>query len=307
MTLSVVIPAFNEEEVLEESYRRIVSVLDGEKIEYELIFVNDGSRDKTLEILNKMSEKDTHVKVIDFSRNFGHQVAISAGMDNSSGDAVVIIDADLQDPPEVIPEMLKKWREGYEVVYGRRKKRDGETIFKKVTAKMFYRFMSSLSNSDMPLDTGDFRLIDRKVCDAMRNLNEHNRYVRGLIGWMGFKQTGVEFDRAARFAGETKYSLKHMLRLAGNGIFSFSAKPLKLPLLLSILMLFAALGIIICKFIFSVPFIGSLGVIFTNLIIGACICLAIGIIGEYISRITDEVRGRPYYIISNKINFKEEE
>ena len=225
---SVVIPVYNEELVVAETYRRLKSVMEPLGELYELIFVNDGSRDGTSEILSVICESDSNVRLIEFSRNFGHQAAITAGMDYSCGKAVAIIDADLQDPPELIPKMIEKWQEGYDVVYGVRIQRQGETLFKKATSILFYRMLKRIAEVDMPLDTGDFRLIDRKVCDALKKVNEKNRYVRGLISWLGFRQTGIEYTRERRFAGKTKYPLKKMLRFAFDGIASFSYKPLKL-------------------------------------------------------------------------------
>jgi len=211
--VSVVVPMYNEEEVIMETYKRLKSVMDGTGETYELIFVNDGSRDKTRDLASAICYKDKNVKLIDFARNFGHQVAISAGMDNSCGDAVVVIDADLQDPPEVIPQMMAKWREGYDVVYGKRLKREGDSFFKKFTAKVFYRTLNKMTDTEIPVDTGDFRLIDRKVCDALKNsISEKNRYVRGIISWLGFRQTAVSFERQERFAGETKYPFKKMVK-----------------------------------------------------------------------------------------------
>ncbi|MCH5138986.1 glycosyltransferase family 2 protein, partial [Clostridiaceae bacterium UIB06] len=226
--LSIIVPVFNEEEVVMETYRRLTKIVRGIEENYEIVFVNDGSFDSTSYKIKKICNKDYHVKLINFSRNFGHQAAITAGMKCSRGKAIIVIDADLQDPPEVIIEMVKKWREGYKVVYGKRISREGETIFKKVTAKLFYRFLNYFSDIKIPTDTGDFRLIDRKVCNVMNGLPEHNRYIRGLVTWVGFSQTGVEFVREKRLAGETKYPLKKMIRFSLDAITSFSSKPLKL-------------------------------------------------------------------------------
>lgn len=208
MKYSIVVPLYNEEEVILESFKRLKQVMDKTGESYELLFVNDGSQDKTEELAAKLANEHKEVKLISFSRNFGHQIAITAGMDAASGEAIVVIDADLQDPPEVILQMIEKWKEGYEVVYGQRIKRKGETFFKKFTAKLFYRILKSMTSVDIPVDTGDFRLIDRKVCDAMKSLTEKNRYVRGLVSWVGFKQCAVTYVRDERFAGETKYPLK---------------------------------------------------------------------------------------------------
>lgn len=224
---SIVVPVYNEEPVIQTTYQRLKEVMDQTKEHYELIFVNDGSKDRSIEILREQSLIDPRVKIIDFSRNFGHQIAITAGMDYAEGNAIAVIDADLQDPPELILDMIEQWKEGYDVVYAVRTKRKGETFFKKQTASMFYRLLRSVTDIDIPLDTGDFRLLDRKVCDEMKRLKEKNPFVRGLVSWVGFKQTAVEYERDERLAGETKYPLKKMLKLSMDGITTFSHKPLK--------------------------------------------------------------------------------
>ena len=227
--LSIVIPMYYEEEVAEECYNRMTKVCNSiQNYEYEIIFVNDGSQDKTLSILETIAKKDKNVKIISFSRNFGHQCAVTAGLKYVTGDAIVIIDADLQDPPELIPEMLKLWEQGNEVIYGKRKKRDGESKFKLLTASMFYKTLNALSDVDIPKDTGDFRLVDRKVVDVINSLPEHNKFLRGLFSWVGYKQYAYEYERKERFAGKTKYPLKKMLKLAADGIIGFSTKPLKI-------------------------------------------------------------------------------
>ena len=253
--VSVVIPMYYEEEVANECYNRMKKVLDElEKYDYELIFVNDGSKDKTLNILEEIAKKDEKAKVISFSRNFGHQAAVTAGLKFVTGDAIVIIDADLQDPPELIPEMLKLWEDGNEVIYGKRKTREGESHFKLFTAKMFYKTLNALSDVEIPKDTGDFRLVDRKVIDTINQLPEHNKFLRGLFSWVGYKQTAFEYERKERFAGKTKYPLKKMLKLASDGIISFSTKPLKLVGILgmlSILISFIVLIYSIVSYIFK--------------------------------------------------------
>ena len=234
--VSLVIPMYFEELVAEECYNRVASVLKNLiNYEYEIVFVNDGSKDKTLEILEKIAENDKNVKVISFSRNFGHQAAVTAGLKETTGDAVVIIDADMQDPPELIPEMLKLWEAGNEVIYGQRKTREGESAFKLMTAKMFYKTLNVLSDVDIPQNTGDFRLVDRKVVDKMNSLPEHNKFLRGLWSWLGYKQYAFEYERKKRVAGKTKYPLKKMLKLASDGIISFSSKPIKLVGLLGMI------------------------------------------------------------------------
>lgn len=308
---SIVVPMFNEELVIEESYKRLKSVMDGLKEAYEIVFVNDGSRDKTGDIIRGICEKDPNVKLVDFSRNFGHQIAITAGMDHTVGQAIVVIDGDLQDPPEVIADMAAKWREGYDVVYGKRASREGETFFKKFTAKMFYRFLRRMTDVDIPVDTGDFRLIDRKVCDALKQVNEHNRYIRGLISWLGFKQTGVEFHREKRFAGETKYPLKKMIKFATDGIASFSLKPLKLATTLGALLVFVCcfyLLVALVQKIFGWGVIpGWAPVLAVSLFFNGITLLVLGIMGEYIGRIYDEAKGRPLYIVRELKNIKPED
>lgn len=301
-TVSVVVPVYNEEAVIMETHRRLLEVLEGLKESFEVIYVNDGSRDSTMSCLKNICTGDGRFKAIDLSRNFGHQTAITAGMSESSGDAVVIIDADLQDPPELIGEMLKKWREGFDVVYGRRTKRMGETRFKKATASLFYRFLNMMTNIKLPVDSGDFRLIDRRICDLLCDMPEHNRYVRGLIAWLGFKQTEVRYVRDARFAGETKYPFSKMLKLCFDAVFSFSYKPLCLA------MPFAAVTAVV-SLIFIVLgaavhdgelwlFAGVL------LLFLAGVLLSIGIIGGYIGRIYEELKARPLFIIRERIGFK---
>ena len=225
-TYSVVVPVFNEEEVIEEFYKRLVSVMDSVQESYEIIFVNDGSKDRSLEIMKELHFKDKNVKIINFSRNFGHQIAITAGMDYSLGEAVIIIDVDLQDPPELITEFIKKWKEGFEVVYGTREKREGESIFKKITASIFYRILEKITEIKIPVDAGDFRLIDIKVVNSLKEIREKSRFMRGLTTWTGFNQIGVLYKREKRFAGHTKYSLKKMLKFAFDAVFSFSNFPL---------------------------------------------------------------------------------
>ncbi|MDS0525972.1 glycosyltransferase family 2 protein [Clostridium sp. SHJSY1] len=304
---SVVVPLYNEELVVSESYKRLKEVMDSTNEEYEIIFVNDGSKDKTAELTKDICSKDSRIKFISFSRNFGHQLAITAGMDNSSGKAVIVIDADLQDPPEVMLEMIKKWKEGYEVVYGKRIKRKGETFFKKVTAKIFYRTLSSMTDIDIPVDTGDFRLIDRKVCDALKKVPERNRYVRGLVSWLGFKQAGVEFIREDRFAGETKYPLKKMIKFATDAITSFSYKPLKIGTylggLVSAFSFLYLLFILFQKMFTNSTVPGWTSIIGISLFFNGVMFMMLGIIGEYVGRIYDEAKGRPLYIIGEKKGF----
>ena len=227
--VSVVIPMYYEQEVVDVCYKRVKKVLDElkEKYEHEIIFINDGSKDKTLDILQDIAKVDKNVKIISFSRNSGHQAAVTAGLKYVTGDAIIIIDADLQDPPELIPDMIEKWEQGYEVIYGKRKKRNGESAFKLLTAKAFYTTLNKLSDVDIPGDTGDFRLVDKKVVDVINSLPEHNKFLRGLFSWVGFEQYEYEYERKERYAGKTKYPLKKMLKLASDGIIGFSTKPIK--------------------------------------------------------------------------------
>ncbi|MFD2705774.1 glycosyltransferase family 2 protein [Salibacterium lacus] len=298
---SVVIPMYNEEEVIQETYRRLKKVMDEIGESYELLFINDGSQDSTLEIIKEYARWDKKVKLIEFSRNFGHQVAISAGMDFANGNAVIVIDADLQDPPELIKDMTDQWKDGYEVVYAKRTKRKGETAFKRATAFLFYRLLKSLTEIDIPVNTGDFRLIDRKVCDQMKQLHEKNRFVRGLVSWVGFNQTVVEYERDERLHGESKYPIKKMLKLSLDGITSFSYKPLKLASFAGVLLSLAGflymLVVIYQKLFTDSTVTGWSSVIVIQLLFFGFVLSILGVIGEYIGRIYDESKGRPIYIV----------
>ena len=304
---SVVVPIYFEEEVLPDTYRRISQVMDGLGEPWELICVNDGSQDRSLPMLLEMRARDPRVKIVDFSRNFGHQVAITAGTDFAEGDAVIIIDADLQDPPEVIPDLVAKWREGYEVVYAGRAERVGETAFKLWTASLFYRLLRRVSEVDIPVDTGDFRLMDRRVVLAMRGLREKHRFMRGLSSWVGFKQIGVDYRRLERFAGETKYPLRKMLRLTGDAITSFSYLPLRLSTgfgfflaLLSLIGIAITIGLRLSG---NNAFFGQATTLVAVLLLGGIQLIFLGILGEYLGRIYDEVKGRPLYVISKAYGF----
>ena len=300
--ISIVIPMYYEEQVAEECYKRVTGVIkEIKEYDYEIIFINDGSKDKTLEILENISKEDRKVKIISFSRNFGHQAAVTAGLKYVTGDTVVIMDADLQDPPELIPDMLKKWEEGYEVIYGKRKTRDGESAFKLFTAKAFYTTLNKLSDVEIPRDTGDFRLVDRKVVDVINALPEHNKFLRGLFSWVGFKQYAYEYERKERFAGKTKYPLKKMLKLAQDGILSFSTKPLKIVGGLGILSVIISIAILlysILSFAFSwnnlTP--GWTSLMCTITFLGGVILISLWMIGEYIARIYDETKQRPHIL-----------
>lgn len=306
--ISVIVPMYFEELVAEECYRQLTKTLENKEFDYELVFVNDGSKDKTEEILLNLAKADNKVKVINFSRNFGHQTAVTAGIFNAAGDAIVIIDADLQDPPALILNMVKLWEKGYDVVYGKRKKRSGETIFKLITAKYFYKFLNYMSDIDIPKDTGDFRLIDRKVAEVFKQMPERNRFVRGMMSWIGFNQTFVEYERDARFAGETKYPLKKMLKFASDGIIGFSTKPLKLVSSLGMFSMVLAIVIflytVISKFINHAAVSGWTSIISLIAFFGGVQLLSLGIVGEYIARIYEESKNRPLYIIKSKINFE---
>ncbi|MGB3890920.1 MAG: glycosyltransferase family 2 protein [Priestia megaterium] len=301
---SIVVPVYNEEEVIHETYRRLTEVMRSTKEAYELLFVNDGSRDRTAEIIKEYSEQDPAVVLLDFARNFGPQIAITAGMDYARGEAVVVIDADLQDPPELILEMIEKWKQGFDVVYAKRTKRKGETYFKKQTAAMFYRFLRAMTDIDIPLDTGDFRLLDRKVCNQMNSIQEKNRFVRGLVSWVGFKQTAVEYERDERLAGESKYPLKKMLKLSMDGITSFSYKPLKLAsyagVTLSGIGFIYLLVVLYLKLFTDSTITGWSSLIVIQLFFSGIILIILGMIGEYIGRIYDETKNRPLYIVREK-------
>ena len=297
MEISVIVPSFNEEKNVPLICERLTSTLSQISDDYEIIFVNDCSKDNTLEVIKQLSKKDSHVKYISFSRNFGHQIAVSAGLDLCKGEAVVIIDADLQDPPELILEMYKK----YKVVYARRKSREGETWFKKITAKLFYRFLSAMTSIEIPVDVGDFRLVDKVIVKHLRNMPEKSKYIRGQISWIGYKQTFVEYHRDARLYGKTNYPLKKMLRLAFDGITAFSDKPLKMAsaigILSAIISLLAIIYALFSHFIFDSVVSGWTSLIISVLFIGGVQLITIGIIGEYIARINNDVRNRPLYII----------
>ncbi len=292
---------YNEEAVIEETYRRLKRVMKDANGTYELLFINDGSQDKCADIIKQYMIGDKTVKLIDFSRNFGHQIAITAGMDYANGDAVIIIDADLQDPPELILQMIEKWKEGYEVVYAKRMKRKGETWFKKWSASTFYRVLRASTDIDIPVDTGDFRLMDQKVCKEMRKINENNRFVRGLVSWIGFRQIAIEYVRDERVAGETKYPLKRMVKLCLDGILSFSYKPLKLAIYSGLLL--SSSGFLYFIYVLYLTLFteatmkGWPSIISIMLIFNGFMLFMLGVIGEYIGRIYDETKGRPLYIV----------
>lgn len=305
---SIVAPCWNEEGNLPELYRRVTEVMDQTGEPWELVLINDGSTDRTPQIMRELHAADRRVHIVDFARNFGHQLAVTAGMDYAQGDAVILIDSDLQDPPELILEMIKKWKAGYEVVYAVREERKGETWFKLMTAKLFYRLIYRITDVDIPLDTGDFRLMDRKVVQQMRNMKEHHRFIRGMTSWVGFKQTGVTYVREERFAGETKYPLRKMVRFAITAITGFSIFPLQLAtfmgFFIAILSALFIVGAIIARLSGGQAFAGQATTLVMVLFLGAIQLISLGIIGEYLGRIYDEVRGRPLYVVNETIGFE---
>jgi len=309
LVLSVVVPCFNEEEIIGDANRRLRVVLEQAPLDFEIIYVDDGSSDSTPEILRRLQESDDRVRVVRFSRNFGHQMAITAGLEHASGDAVVVIDADLQDPPEVILEFVQRWMDGYDVVYGVRAEREGETAFKLWTAKAFYRCIARLSDTRIPLDTGDFRLMDRRVVNALLGMPERDRFVRGMVSWLGFSQVGVSYRREARSAGTTKFSFFKMLRFAMDGIFSFSVLPLRIATWTG----FAASGVAILGIVIAVVerLLGMHGLVkgWTSMLtavlfIGGVQLICIGIIGEYVGRIYGESKQRPLYVMRERLGFE---
>jgi dolichol-phosphate mannosyltransferase len=308
--ISIVVPCFNEQEVFVETNRRLNSVmsqLPNDLYQYEIIYVNDGSTDQTLSLIKQALSEDKHLKCLSFSRNFGHQIAITAGLDACKGDAAVVIDADLQDPPSVILEMIKQWEQGYDVVFGKRKDREGESSFKLLTAKYFYKLINRLSDVDIPRDTGDFRLMDRNALNQFLLMRESYRFVRGMVAWIGFNQTFVEYDRESRFAGQTKYPLKKMLRLASDAILSFSNTPLKIATFVGFITSIAAfIGIIYSLYVrlFTKSWVdGWAFLMIAILLIGGIILIVLGVIGEYVGRIYGEIKHRPLYIVKDKMGF----
>jgi glycosyltransferase involved in cell wall biosynthesis len=307
--LSIVVPCFNEEEVLRSTNRRLVGVLEQLPLKFEILYVDDGSTDGTAEMLRELQALDDRIRVIRFSRNFGHQMAITAGLEHAAGDAVAIIDADLQDPPEVLADFVAKWMEGFQVVYGVRTERDGETAFKLWTAKIFYRTMGNLSDTEIPLDTGDFRLLDRRVVDALLAMPERDRFVRGMVSWLGFSQAAVPYHRAARAAGVTKFSFFKMVKFATDGIVSFSILPLRLATWVG----FAASGIALVGVLITVVerlmgveglVKGWASVLVAILFIGGVQLICMGIIGEYVGRIYGESKRRPLYVVRERLGFE---
>jgi dolichol-phosphate mannosyltransferase len=301
--LSIVVPLYNEEANVEALYQRLKAVVDTMGVSYQFVFINDGSRDRTLALVHELSRRDCHVCYIDLSRNFGHQIAVTAGLDNCTGSAVVIIDADLQDPPELIPQLYAKLLTGYEVVYAKRLSRPGENAAKLMTAKLFYRTLASITNVSIPVDTGDFRIISRKVVEALKLMPEQNKFLRGQISWIGFRQTFVEYDRAQRAGGETGYTYGKMLRLAIDGITAFSDFPLKLASLSGFVV--SGISFLVMLYTLYARFItheyqpGWASLMISILFLGGVQLIAIGIIGEYIGRLSANVRQRPLYLVAD--------
>jgi dolichol-phosphate mannosyltransferase len=310
-TFTIIAPIFNELESIPELYSRVRDVMDQTGEPWELILVDDGSTDGSTEVIRKLADNDPRVRPVIFARNFGHQIAVTAGIDYSRGDAVVIIDADLQDPPEVILNLIEKWREGYEVVYAVREEREGESWFKKTTASLFYRLIFKITDVDIPLDTGDFRLIDKKVVAVMKQMREKHRFLRGMSAWVGFKQIGVKYKRKPRYAGETKYPLNKMIKLALNAITSFSYFPLQVATYIG----FIAAGlsvltipiVVVLRLTTGTALLGQATTLIIVLFLGGVQLISLGIIGEYIGRIYDEAKGRPLYIVAEAPEKQEED
>lgn len=308
-TFSIIAPVYNEKDCLATLFTRVKDVMDTTGEPWELVIIDDGSHDGSTEIIRKLGEEDPRVRPVIFARNFGHQIAVTAGLDYARGKAVIIIDADLQDPPEVMLDLIAKWREGFEVVYAVRSEREGESWFKLATASLFYRLIFRITDVKIPLDTGDFRLMDRKVVNVMNSMRERHRFLRGMSAWVGFRQVGVPYKRAARMAGVTKYPLKKMLRLALNAITSFSYVPLQLATYLGFItagMAIIAIPVVITmRAIGSQAFFGQASTLIAVLFLGGVQLISLGIVGEYIGRIYDEVKGRPLYIVSQAPEDKE--
>lgn len=301
MKISVIVPLFNEAQTLPELYQRLTTVVSQISEEYEIVFVNDYSQDQTLSLLKQLAEKNPHIRYVSFSRNFGHQIAVCAGLDVATGEVLIIIDGDLQDPPELIPTLYQKYLEGYNVVYAKRMIRKGESFFKIATAKIFYRLLASMTSIKIPLDVGDFRLIDRKVLNQLKKMNEQQKFLRGQIAWVGFRQTAVPYERDSRQYGTTGYTFKKMLRLAMDGLTSFSDIPLKIATILglfaSVVSCFLFFYALFSKYILQHAIDGWTSLMTTIVFIGGVQLFCIGIIGEYISRIYQDVRKRPLYIV----------
>jgi dolichol-phosphate mannosyltransferase len=299
---SIIAPIFNESGNIQELYRRLKEVLDTNGESWEIIMVDDGSTDESADLIRRYADQDPRVKPVIFARNFGHQIAVTAGLDYSQGDAVVVIDSDLQDPPEVILDLISKWKEGYQVVYAVRSEREGESLFKLFTATLFYRLISSITDVKIPLDAGDFRLLDRKVVNVLNQMRERHRFLRGMSSWVGFRQTGVPYRRVARQVGETKYPFRKMFRLAINAVTSFSYFPLQMATYIGFIA--AGLSILAIPVVIAIrlwgtetPLLGQATTLIAVLFLGGVQLISLGILGEYIGRLYDEAKGRPLYIV----------
>ncbi len=301
--ISVVVPVYNEMEVLPEFHSRISQVLDGLTLDSEIIYINDGSADDSLSILNGLYEQDARVAIVDLSRNFGKEIAMTAGLHKATGDAVIVIDADLQDPPELIPKLIDEWQKGYDVIYAKRAQREGESVFKKLTAHLFYRLMRVIGKIKIPEDTGDYRLLSRRAVDALNTLTEHHRFMKGLFTWIGYRQKAVIYERDARFAGESKWNYWHLWNFAIEGITSYSSAPLKLASYLGLLTAIGSFGfglfIIIRTLMYGDPVEGYPSMIVIILFLGGVQLMSIGVLGEYIGRIFTETKRRPLYFINS--------
>ena len=308
-TFSIIAPIYNEIDNITSLYERVTAVMDPTGEPWEFVMIDDGSSDGSTEAILELSKKDSKIVPVIFARNFGHQIAVTAGLDYSQSEAVIIIDADLQDPPEVILDLIGKWREGYEVVYATRSKREGESWFKLFTAAAFYRLIQRITDVDLPMDTGDFRLLDHKVVEVMNQMRERHRFLRGMSVWVGFKQTGVEYERTERFAGETKYSLKKMFRLASDAITGFSYFPLQLATYLGFFAagtgILAILVMIVLRLTGSQLFYGQGTTLIAVLFLGGVQLISIGMLGEYVGRLYDEAKGRPLYIVRKDLEVQQ--
>jgi glycosyltransferase involved in cell wall biosynthesis len=298
---SIVAPNFNEAETIPLFYQRIRETMEALDEPWELVYVDDGSTDSSADLIRNLAHEDPHVRPVIFARNFGHQIAVTAGLDYARGQAVVIMDSDLQDPPEVIPDLIAKWREGYEVVFAQRSEREGENWFKLFTASIFYRLIYRITDVNIPLDTGDFRLLDRKVVNVLNQMRERHRFLRGMSVWVGFRQTGIQYKRAARYAGQTKYPLRKMIRFASDAITGFSYLPLQLATYIGFIS--AGISILVIPVVIALrlagsqAFFGQASTLIAVLFLGGVQLISLGILGEYIGRLYDEAKGRPLYIV----------
>ena len=308
--ISAIIPMYNEEKVVKECYKRMTNVLTNlNDYDYEIVFIDDGSKDQTFNLLQEIAVLDTKVKIISFTRNFGHQSAVIAGLKVVDGECAIIIDADLQDPPELIPDMIKLWKDGNKIIYGKRKKRKGESIFKLSSAKLFYKTLNMLADVEIPRDTGDFRLVDKEAINVINAMPEHNKFLRGLWSWTGFKQVPFEYEREKRFAGKTKYPFRKMMKLAQDGIIGFSTKPLKIVGALGFFSIIISIVILIYSLLSYILKLNNLEPGWTSIMVTVTLfsgvqLVSLWVISEYIGRIYDESKSRPQYIINKTINIK---